>query len=129
MKKEKISYEARMNIVPTKDFEPGMNFTFNISAGKDGKAIFDLLPDYFHESPITYSFEFTVKEPDQASIMIEKLEGVKQMLLGLVPNIQQVQQMICVDNQLHATVSQCFLITISSQGPRMNNATHIYGKR
>ena len=53
-----------IDITPNTDFENGINFGFNATAGIQGKELISTLPDYFRSNPVTYSLELQINESE-----------------------------------------------------------------
>lgn len=74
-----------IDITPNIDFENGINFGFNATAGIQGKELISTLPDYFRSNPVTYSLELQINESEQGQVVIGTLEGLKEMIASMVP--------------------------------------------
>lgn len=74
-----------IDISPNTDFENGINFGVSAIAGIPGKELISTLPDYFRNNPVTYSLELLINEAEQGQIVLGTLEGLKDMITGMVP--------------------------------------------
>jgi len=78
---------GKIDIVPKKDFSNGISLNFGVIAGKEGKSYISSLPDYFQNNPVTFSLELNIDDSEKGSTMVSTLEGVKDMILGMMPEI------------------------------------------
>lgn len=83
-------FKSLIDVHPKTDFNNGISLNFSIQAGIKGKEIFETLPEYFQNNPITFSLELGIEDPDQGPLIVQTLEGVKEMAMGLIPNAEQL---------------------------------------
>lgn len=87
---ETTGLTGRVNITPVDDFEAGTALNLHISAGNNFNDIQASLPRYMNESPVSYGFEIRLKNADDGKNVIETLNGLKEMLIPVIPHAQDV---------------------------------------
>jgi len=83
-------FKSKIDIKPKVDFENGINLNFQIVAGPKGKEAIEALPEYFKTNPVTVSFEIGIEDAEKGPEIVQTLEGVKEMVMGLVPNAEEI---------------------------------------
>ncbi len=85
-------YKGKVNIGPVNDFETGFGLDTDIALGNEYDEVVNSLPDYFKTSPISFSVEIPVSSEEAGHIVKETLQGLKDMLEGVVPQLAQAKQ-------------------------------------
>lgn len=83
-------FKSLIDIHPKTDFNNGISLNFSIQAGVKGKEVVEALPEYFQTNPITFSLELGIEDSDKGPEIVQTLEGVKEMAVGLIPNAEQL---------------------------------------
>jgi len=84
------SYLGKVYLGPENDFNPGWGINFQIASGSDFSKIVLNLPDYYSTSPMTYSVEIGLKDPEQGPMIVSRLSEIKDMVLEMVPDLKQL---------------------------------------
>ena len=87
------TYNGRINIGPTEDFESGIGMDIDFCAGKECEEILNSLPDYFRSSPICYGFELKTNDEAAGAALKQTLEGLLEMFGGAIPQLQMALAM------------------------------------
>ncbi len=77
------SYQGRVNIVTSDDFDAGVGLSLHITAGTDFQAINNTLPSHLREHPVSFGLELKIKSEEHGKPVIETLTGLKEMLVGM----------------------------------------------
>ena len=78
-----------ITIKPKNDFENGVSLSTQIAYGSDGKSIIEALPDYHSSNPVTISIELSIDDAEQGTVVIETLNGAKDMIFSMVPGLEE----------------------------------------
>ena len=88
-----VSYRGKFSLAPKEDFTSGIRLSFHLACGNDFELIKGSLPDYSSHSPFFYSLEFSIKDPEQGSNIVAKLNELKEMFGEMIPQLKQFLQM------------------------------------
>jgi hypothetical protein len=87
---ETTGLNGRINITPVEDFEAGTALNLHISAGNNFNDISASLPSYMNESPVSYGIELRLQNADEGKNVVETLTGLKEMLIPVIPGLQDI---------------------------------------
>jgi len=86
-------YKARVAIGPQEEFSNGVGLSVHVAVGNEFQSIASTLPDYITHSPICYSIEIGIKDPEQGPMIVAKLSELKEMFGEMIPPLKQAIQM------------------------------------
>lgn len=110
-----IGLYGRVQITPETDFEDGISVNAHLTAGNDCTELFQSLPSHLRESPVSFGIQLHLKNADEGKNVIEVLHGVKEMLLGMIPQFKQA-----VDNGVNISfrhTGESVYIDVTYVGP------------
>lgn len=84
------SFTSQVNIGAEKEFVHGLSINAHLTAGNDFNTIATSLPSYIMESPASFGLELRLKDSKDGTSVIDILTGIKEMAVGMVPQIQKL---------------------------------------
>ena len=70
----------KINIAPEKEFTTGTAVRVHINTGNSFNEIFDNQPEHLRNSPICFGLEITLKNADEAPMLLELLTQLKEII-------------------------------------------------
>ena len=82
--------KSTIDISPKNDFTDGLSFSTKILSGQGNNDFKSTLPESFSTNPISFYIELTIDDAEKGSLIVGTLEGVKEMLAGMIPGVNEM---------------------------------------
>lgn len=80
---------SNIEVFPKQNFKEGVSLGINFATGEEGKnRINQKVPSELRENYVTFSLELRLQSADNGKQVLETLEGLKSMALGMVPPLE-----------------------------------------
>jgi len=84
-----VQYKGKFSVGPTEDFASGFGISGHVACGSDFQLIASSLPDYVTHSPVCYSIEIGLKDPEQGPMIVATMNQMKEMFGEMIPQLKQ----------------------------------------